>query len=188
MYTVGVVAKKYGLSRTALLYYDRIGLLCPSRRSEANYRLYSEQDIATLEKIRLYRDAGVPLQEIAQILSSSALNNDAVKVLENRLVEINAEIARSRLQQQIILRLIGNREAQKSRILDKKAWTSLLRATGLLDREMDRWHVEFERLSPEAHQDFLEALGMQPQEITELRKWSGRQTGHDQKAHSAGNS
>ena len=37
---------------------------------------------------------------------------------------------------------------------------------------MSRWHVEFERLSPEAHQDFLEFLGLEDDEIARIRGWS----------------
>ncbi len=177
MYTVGIVAKKFGLSRTALLYYDRIGLLRPSGRSHANYRIYSDGDIEKLDKIALYRKAGLPLQEIDKILTSPSFNGEAVAVLEKRLAEINGEIARSRHQQQIILRLVGNENASaKNRVLTKEDWVSLMRATGLSDGEMSRWHIEFERLSPEAHQDFLEALGMNENEISKVRKWSAGET------------
>lgn len=44
MYRIGELAALGGLSRSTLLYYDRIGLLSPSGRSEANYRLYSAED------------------------------------------------------------------------------------------------------------------------------------------------
>jgi hypothetical protein len=37
---------------------------------------------------------------------------------------------------------------------------------------MENWHVEFERTSPEAHQDFLESIGIAPDEIDLIREWS----------------
>lgn len=43
---IGELAKRSGLTVRALHHYDSIGLLCPSARSEAGYRLYNRDDIA----------------------------------------------------------------------------------------------------------------------------------------------
>ena len=64
MITVGRLAKRFGLSRSTLLYYDSIGLLRPTGRSAKGYRLYSEDDAARLEKICLYRQTGLSLDEV----------------------------------------------------------------------------------------------------------------------------
>jgi DNA-binding transcriptional MerR regulator len=48
---IGELAKQTGLSIRTLRYYDEIGLLVPSHRTEAEYRLYSEADIARLQQI-----------------------------------------------------------------------------------------------------------------------------------------
>jgi len=40
---------------------------------------------------------------------------------------------------------------------------------------MQEWHAEFEKMSPDAHQDFLESLGIAPGEITSIRQFSRRQ-------------
>src|SRR5574344_1987818 len=45
MHTIGQIAKRFALSRSTLLYYDTIGLLSPSGRSQANYRLYTDNDV-----------------------------------------------------------------------------------------------------------------------------------------------
>ena len=44
--------------------------------------------------------------------------------------------------------------------MTKKNWVSILAATGMDEADMRRWHVEFERAASEAHQDFLESLGI----------------------------
>ena len=49
MLTISQVASRFGLSRSTLLYYDTIGLLSPSLRSRANYRLYSPADVERKE-------------------------------------------------------------------------------------------------------------------------------------------
>ena len=171
MWTIGQVARRFGVSRSTLLYYDSVGLLAPSGRTRANYRLYSDRDLRRMELIRVYREAGLSLTAIAGILDSG--KNAVTPALEKRLGQINAEIHSLRDQQRIIVELLKNRGAlRKCRAMDKQRWMDLLRATGLDDDEMFRWHAEFERMSPEAHQDFLEALGIVPQEIRRIRKES----------------
>ncbi|HLS81489.1 MAG TPA: MerR family transcriptional regulator [Steroidobacter sp.] len=173
MHTVGRLAKQFGLSRSTLLYYDRIGLLRPSGRSGGNYRLYTEKDVAALSQIALYREAGLALGEIAKIIGGKSCNRAATATLEKRLRQINGEIAALRNQQQIILRLIEHdRGAKRTRIVTKESWTVLLKAAGLSEDDMRKWHVEFERAMPEAHQDFLESLGLGAEEIRAIRTWS----------------
>ena len=56
--------------------------------------------------------------------------------------------------------------------MTKETWISILRASGLDDDGMRNWHVEFEKASPEAHQDFLESIGIEAEEIELIRGWS----------------
>ena len=69
-YSITALAREQGLSRSTLLYYHRIGLLCPGGRTEANYRCYTEQDLARLEQICTYRAAGISLEQIADLLGT----------------------------------------------------------------------------------------------------------------------
>ncbi|MEM8862651.1 MAG: MerR family transcriptional regulator, partial [Chloroflexota bacterium] len=80
MYTIGDLAKEFKLSRSTLLYYDKIGLLTPSKRTEADYRLYSEAEFVRMSKIALYKKAGLSLDEIAEILNSK--EDHLSKILE----------------------------------------------------------------------------------------------------------
>lgn len=87
-----------------------------------------------------------------------------------RLDWLNAEIARLRDQQRVIVELLKQRALlQKARTLDKRRWVEILAAAGLDRAAMHRWHVEFEALAPEAHQDFLESLGIAAKEIESIR-------------------
>ena len=173
MLTISRLARRFGLSRSTLLYYDSIGLLSPSARSEANYRLYSPSDVQRMELIDVYRKTGLPLSDIARLLSSG--QSELARVLEARLRTLGGEIQALRRQQQLIVQLLQRRAARRgSRWLDKDGWVAILRATGMGEEDMRRWHVEFERLSPEAHQDFLESLGLEAGEIARIRHWSRR--------------
>ncbi len=171
MLTIGQVAKKYALSRSALIYYDSIGLLRPSGRSACNYRLYSDGDLGKLDKISLFRSAGLSLDSISALLDKEADNLNLA--LENRLFSINSEIQKLRNQQKVILRILESEHlVRNSRVVTKQVWISLLEAAGLDEAGMQNWHIEFEKMSPEAHQDFLESIGIETDEIASIRKWS----------------
>jgi DNA-binding transcriptional MerR regulator len=175
MLTIGQLGKRFGISRSTLLYYDNIGVLQPSGRSNANYRLYTEQDVQRLQRIARFRDAGLPLKIIAGLVTDDeGAPTPAAglqEALEQRLGEINGEIQALRGQQQAIVRLMQDDSIlQKTRLMNKTQWTELLRATGLKEKDMRRWHEEFEKLSPEAHQDFMEALGVPETEIQIIRE------------------
>jgi DNA-binding transcriptional MerR regulator len=70
MLKVGELAKRAGLTVRALHHYDSIGLLCPSARSDAGYRLYDRSDIARLHQIQALRRFGVALSDIGAFLAN----------------------------------------------------------------------------------------------------------------------
>ena len=171
MYTIGQLAKLFGLSRSALLYYDQIGILSPSARSASNYRLYSDGDARRMERINLYREAGLSLEAISSLLRD---DSDSVPaLLEHHLQELSRQIARLRHQQHLIGELLGNAQALRgSRSLTKDQWVALLASSGMTEDGMSKWHAEFEKNFPDAHQDFLESLGIPEEEITMIRNFS----------------
>ena len=172
MPTVGRLAREFGLSRSTLLYYDAIGLLHPSGRTGANYRIYSAADRERLARICAYRGAGLTLHDIKRLLDAEG---DATAILRRQLRTLNDEIAQLRDQQRVIVRLLeGAVQAESVRTLDKARWVAILRAAGLSDDDMNRWHAEFERLAPEAHADFLASLGIATDEAEAIRAWSRR--------------
>jgi DNA-binding transcriptional MerR regulator len=67
-FTVGELAKLTGLTVRTLHHYDEIGLVRPSGRSEAGYRLYADEDVLRLQRVLLYRELGLPLDQIAAVL------------------------------------------------------------------------------------------------------------------------
>lgn len=172
MYTIGQVAKKYALSRSALIYYDSIGVLKPSGRSESNYRLYSDEDLKKMDRIQLFRSTGLSLEAIDLLIKSES--SELGSTLESRLFAINGEIEKLRDQQKVILKILENEILEKNaRVITKDVWVSILRAAGLDEVDMKNWHVEFEKNSPAAHQDFLESIGIDKDEIVAIRDWSG---------------
>lgn len=69
-YTVKGLAELSGVTPRALRWYDRLGLLKPGRTTEAGYRLYSPAEVDRLQQILFYRELGLPLVEIKDILDA----------------------------------------------------------------------------------------------------------------------
>lgn len=67
-YTVGGAARLGGVTVRTLHHYESIGLLVPSKRSSADYRLYSAHDLDRLTRILYYRELGFSLEDIATLL------------------------------------------------------------------------------------------------------------------------
>src|SRR5918997_6654204 len=65
---VGELAQRTGLSVRTLHYYDEIGLLAPSRRSEGGHRLYTAEDVVRLQRIKSFRALGFTLREVRPCL------------------------------------------------------------------------------------------------------------------------
>jgi len=171
MLTVSNLARRCGLSRSTLLYYESIGLLKPALRTAAGYRAYGEKDLRRLEQICVYRDAGLKLDDIRTILDRP--EHDAPPVLKRRLVELTAEIERLRGHQRAILRLLQIKASVwRKEMITKDKFVAVMKAAGLSPEDMHRFHVEFERSAPEEHQEFLEFLKIPKEEIGAIRKWS----------------
>ena len=175
MLTVSKLARRCGISRTALLYYESIGLMHPPQRSGGNYRCYSESDAERLSAIRAYRNAGLTLEDIQALLKTrprgrGGAPENASEVLNRRLVELDVQIDALRSHQKAILRLLGSKALRKADMITKDKWVAIMKSCGFTEDQMHRWHSEFERSAPEEHQEFLEFLHIQPAEIKSIRE------------------
>ena len=173
MLTVSKLAARCGLSRGTLLYYESIGLLKPPARSAGNYRSYGERDLRRLQQICAYRHAGLTLDDIRTILDRR--ETDAVAVLKRRLLALDGEIETLRAHQRAILKLLKNDSIGRNKMITKEKWVSIMKASGLTEEAMHRWHAEFEKAAPEEHQEFLEYLHIPAAEIQTIRDWSKNQ-------------
>lgn len=168
MRTISQLAKQHQISRTALLYYDTMGLLKASRRTVSGYRLYDEGKGKRLESICLYRKAGLSLKDIKTLLEKEK-GGVFARILSKRLSKIGGEIQELKNQQQMILALLKNRRISKMGKVNKEQWIEIFRETGLSDDQMKNWHRVFEKNSPEGHQEFLEFLNIPKEEIRAIR-------------------
>lgn len=167
--SVGKLAEMFGISRTALLYYETIGLLKPSARSKAGYRLYSDADGARLGQIMLFRKAGVSLEDISALIDAN--DTSIASLLFKRLGELNSAIEAIKMQQDMIVRIIrSTRLHADRRKIGMEKWTMILKDAGINEANADKWHRDFEEHSPGQHRKFLELLGFGSDEISNIRK------------------
>jgi DNA-binding transcriptional MerR regulator len=124
-----------------------------------------------MDRIQLFRRAGLSLDSIELLLESES--SELSSTLERRLFAINKEIEKLHDQQKVILKILENEILEKSaRDMTKNVWISILKAAGLDEAGMKNWHIEFEKSSPAAHQEFLESIGIAKTEIAAIRDWS----------------
>lgn len=170
-YSISKLARAFGLSRSTLLYYDRIGLLEPSGRTGSGYRCYSEKDFRRLERICHFREAGLTLKDIRAVLQSGG--KPGVKLLDTRIRETAANIVDLKNQQRLLAGMFNRIASGKSLSpVDKDLWIEMLQAAGVNRKARKRWHTEFERRAPEAHDEFLLSLGISREEVAKIRRWS----------------
>ena len=165
MYTIKQLCAKAGLSRSTLLYYDSLGLVSPSARSQANYRLYSDDDVRRLERVCIYREAGVSLEEIGQILNlDQSLERS---ILEKTMNMLNEQSRSIREKQTKIAALLQKSEGEldSSFWMDKEFVVSALKAADFSADILLKFHEILDGESPEKHQKFLNSLGFTETEM-----------------------
>lgn len=170
-YSISGLARACGLSRSTLLYYDRLTLLKPSGRTASGYRCYTDVERRRLERIGYFRQAGLTLKQIRAVLSSGG--KPGTRLLETRLLQTSETIVSLKNQQRLLAGMLRQVASGKPPpAVDVKLWVRMLRAAGMDEDGMHRWHSEFEHRAPQGHQEFLLSLGLPPHEVEEARRLS----------------
>jgi DNA-binding transcriptional MerR regulator len=78
-FTVGELARLTGITVRALHHYDEIGLVVPSHRTAAGYRLYDDRDVIRLQQVLLFRELGLPLDEIAFAIDEAGTREELLR-------------------------------------------------------------------------------------------------------------
>lgn len=89
MYSIGQLAKLSNITVRTLRYYDEIGLLKPSVKSEGGHRQYTEENITKLHNIMILKEFGLPLETIHEILKNKLM--EITELLHLRLKMIQSE-------------------------------------------------------------------------------------------------
>src|SRR5215470_2504009 len=96
-FNIGSVAEATGLPAKTIRYYESIGLVEPPRRTNGNYRLYGERDVATLQFIERARRLGFSLKEVEELLTlwrdRQRASADVRRLAEAQIRRIDARLS-----------------------------------------------------------------------------------------------
>ena len=85
MMTVKEIAELTHISARTLHYYDEIGLLEPTAKSEAGYRLYDDKALETLQQILFFREFDIRLKEIKALMNSPVFDRNQILQMQRKM-------------------------------------------------------------------------------------------------------
>ena len=91
MRTVKEISDLTGISVRTLHYYDEIGLLKPTEKSDAGYRLYYDKALETLQQILFFREFDISLKEIKAVLDNPALERNQILQVQRKMLVTKKE-------------------------------------------------------------------------------------------------
>jgi len=159
-------AELTGVTVRTLHYYDRVGLLKPSRYTGAGYRLYSERDLARLEQIVALKFIGFSLKEIKDLLRRNSL--DMSVALRRQREAIEEKLRRLELAIQAIQRaeyVIGTTR--------ESGWETFIKIIEVINMQHDMdWSRKY--YSEEAQSEIARRAATIPREVIEQaqRDWA----------------
>ena len=86
MRTVKEISDLTGISVRTIHYYDEIGLLKPTNKSDAGYRLYDDKALETLQQILFFREFDIPLKEIKVVIENPALEKNQILQMQRKML------------------------------------------------------------------------------------------------------
>ncbi len=86
MRTVKEISEITGISIRTLHYYDEIGLLKPSDKSDAGYRLYDDKALEQLQQILFFREFDIPLKEIKAVMENPDLDRKQILQMQRKML------------------------------------------------------------------------------------------------------
>lgn len=84
---IGEFARKSGITVKTLLHYDKIGVLQPSSKTEAGYRIYCDEDFIKLQQITTLKFIGLSLEEIRQLINEKGQNIESIISIQTKALE-----------------------------------------------------------------------------------------------------
>ena len=120
--TIGALARRAGINPRTLRYYEHIGLLVPSARTDAGYRLYTERDATRLSFIRRAQALGLSLTEIADVIALREAGTTPCRhvsaVARAKVTAIDARIAELGVLRDELARLADRAEAVEAECVE----------------------------------------------------------------------
>ncbi|MCU0341222.1 MAG: MerR family transcriptional regulator [Spirosomaceae bacterium] len=141
-YSVKKLAKMAGVSVRTLHLYDQLGLLKPSLRTEARYRMYGEKELLRLQQILFYRELDVPLKEIGVLLDRPHF--DLVEALQSHREALLSKQARIKTMLKTIDKTISHLKNETTMMNHEELYEGLDHNTAGVYRQeaTQKWGAE----------------------------------------------
>ena len=186
-YTVHELAELAGITARTIRYYDEIGLLKPARINSSGYRIYRGAEVDRLQQIMFYRELGVSLNDIKNIMNSPLFNRvEALKEHRARLIDekkrlevliANVEKTIAMLEGRIIMTDREKFEGFKQKMIDdnEKKYGEEIR-TKYGDEQVDESYKKFKNMTKEQY-DEVEKLSLELNETLKKAFATGNPAG-----------
>jgi DNA-binding transcriptional MerR regulator len=158
-------ARLSGVTVRTLHHYDRLGLLKPSRYTQAGYRLYSERDLVRLQQIVTLKYIGLPLKQIEELLNRKSFD------LARALRVQREALAQKREQLELALKAIAKAETAMART-GEPDWETFKKIIEVINMQNNmEWTKQY--YSDEAQEEILKRKATVPPEVIEQaqREW-----------------
>ncbi|KZN38099.1 MerR family transcriptional regulator [Pseudoalteromonas luteoviolacea] len=149
MFKISELAKLVGMSRTALLYYKKQGLIS-SKRLENGYRIYTQKELQRVRLIQQLLAGGLTLSECKACIDTKIDR----QLLKSRLSALDTEIKIKQQSRNLLSAMLG-------------------------EGELKTWHEELNKIAPDAHLDWLIKQGFDEKEALKLKWLSKDINVHD---------
>ncbi|MCQ9210300.1 MerR family transcriptional regulator [Granulicatella seriolae] len=168
-YTINKLANLAGLTNRTLRYYDEIGLLSPQRISSNGYRIYGQKEVDLLQQILFYRELGLQLDDIKQIVHSK--DYDSMSALQDHLLALKAK----KTQLDLLITTVEKTLAQKKgeiKMTDKEKFEGFKKQ--MIQENEKEYGAEIREKYGDKTIDESNAkmLELSPQEFTEMENLS----------------
>lgn len=155
--TVGELGKKVNLTVRTLQYYDKIGLLKPSKISEGGRRLYTDKDITILHQIITLKSVGLSLTDIKDRIKPVNTNEDILKMLTSQGDIVKEQISKAQKILESIHMISG--EIRDQDIVDWKKYANMVKM--IQENNEFYWVINY------LEEDLLENISKVHEEYTE---------------------
>ncbi len=168
-YSINALAKLAGVSVRTLHYYDEIKLLTPGRISSNGYRVYGEKEVDSLQQILFYRELGLPLDEISQIMH--ARDYDGAAALTQHLMSLIAKRDRLDLVIANVQKTIAAKKGEIT-MTDKEKFEGFKKK--LIDENEEKYGKEVRAAFGDQTVDDSNAklMGLTPEKYAEVQELS----------------
>jgi len=173
-YTTSQFAHKASVTARTLRFYDKVGLLSPSEYTGAGYRLYSDEDLWSLQQILALKFLGLSLEEI-----KACLQTDPER-LQETLTTQKAMMREKRSQLDAVILALEKAEALLRS--NQGDWESLINVIQVMQMEQNKEWVN-KYLTSEQQQKMAEisSASYSPEAAQKLAEWGKNWTEEDQK-------